>query len=1457
MVLTQSLTPGSHRLFHCGDVLVLRLSVADADTEPRGYVRTNLGRGAVRRREIVARTERGTPLTHAEWHDVPMTEVERGVFEARIPLAEPGFFQAKCFVLTDGREDPVWPEGDNVYLHVQPAGFAAQNTLYNAFVRQFGPTRAKRPNANRERSARSLEEAGYTAIPPSGTFRDLIAHLDTIMDRMGFRIIQLLPIFPTPTVYARMGRFGSPFAPTDFFRPDPALAEFDRRSTPLDQFRELTDAIHARGGRVILDIPLNHTGWGSVLQTHHPEWFKRNSDGTFRSPGAWGVTWEDLTELAYADRELWRMIAEVLLFWCGEGVDGFRCDAGYMVPVPVWEYLTSKVRLQYPETLFFLEGLGGKLSTTETLLGPGGMNWAYSELFQTADRDAMDRYLPYANAVSGQRGLLLHFAETHDNNRLAASGRAHAWMRTALAALCSPNGAFGITNGVEWFADEKVDVHGCPTLNWGARENMVNELRRLNALLATHACFHPGTELALVHQDGGNAIALRRSQADARLLVLVNLDASREQAVAWPADAFGADSHPPLDLLTETRVDIERRGRLHQRTLQPAQVLCLTLNDEDAPPINRQLESPLAHSDRVIQQRLRALAAAVHERLQPGQPLTVPPDSLVADLERSPADTLRSLTAGHPEAGVVRWTADADETREVMVPAGHFLLVTSGAPFRVRLLGGDQVLCQDHSVASSGTDGHFALLTPPAPDAEFARCRLEVRCYVRKEVKRAFGPILLLPPPGRAVVHVERQRAQALANDLYAVDANQRGAMVHVNGEWGRLDSVYDCLLGANLDPVVPVDRHVMLTRLRGWAVVRGYSTELNAESLHSFGQELDGTVVWHFRFPAADGLYASLYVRLRLCELRNRVEVQFSRLGAADAGDLADDVPLRLILRPDLEDRSCHGVTKASEGPEDAWPAAISPSEGGFTFQPAAERRVRVDLEGGEFVSEPEWLYAVPHPVEASRGLEHLSDLFSPGYLRLTLRGDQESTLVAEHAEESALGPARDSSRRQPAADEGHAGKMATTPETLRPGEQSDGISVERAARNTQHPSAGQAGVPEILERAMDRFVVRRGEHRTVIAGYPWFLDWGRDTLICLRGLIAAGRLAESRDILSQFARFEKNGTIPNMIRGNDASNRDTSDAPLWLFVALNDLLDAEGGGEFLDADVGGRAMRDVLSSIGRNLLDGTPNGIAVDPDSGLVFSPSHFTWMDTNHPPGTPREGYPIEIQALWHAALELLARVDDSGADWSGLREQVRASLARLFFRPELGYFADCLHAQPGTSAEHAEADDHLRPNQLFALTLGAVTEPAQAEAVLTACEELLVPGAIRSLADRPVTFPLPVRGPSGLLNNPDAPYWGRYEGDEDTRRKPAYHNGTAWTWPFPSYCEALALWQGDNARFTARSLLMSGVHLLNQGCIAQLPEIVDGDAPHTFRGCGAQAWGVTELYRVLRQLSPNEP
>ena len=1421
--LQQDPLPGTHRVLYRGDTVEFVLEL-DSEREGTAWLRTNLCSAAHGRREIVRHVEFDEPILGAGWHDIPMPRVDARRFLLVLPVLEVGRFAAKtCFIARAGSAGkgtpvPEWPPGDNVVLKVEPAACCCANTMYTAFVRQFGPDKDRLESAGDPGpAAQALDAAGYAVIPRSGTFRDFARELDFILGTLRFRIVQLLPVHPVPTTYARMGRFGSPFAALDFTDVDPAMAEFDRKTTPREQFREVIDAVHRGGGRLFMDLPINHTGWASHLQGEHPEWFARQEDRKFQSPGAWGVTWEDLSKLDYGHRALWEYMAGVFLLWCRLGVDGFRCDAGYMVPRDAWTYIVAKVREQYPDTVFLLEGLGGEVSAVNGLLDRANLDWAYSELFQNYDRGQVEQYLPGAIETSNTRGLLVHYAETHDNPRLAAVSPAHARMRTALAALCSQEGAYGITNGLEWFATEKIDVHEAPSLAWGNPENQVQFLARLNVLLEEHPCFHAGADLRLIHEGDGNGLALLRTAPEGnRALVLVNLDASTPCRVRWPLARY-APGEASVDLLSGREVTIQTDSDLGICELGPAEALCLGEGQAAAGPSRGMVP------ERIRAQELRAKAMDALAVYRPLQDFAdIDPDQAALDLAGDPAAFCRKA-AGTSHSPVAEWKWPRDRAREVLVPPGHFLHLSCPFRFTAELRDGDRTLARDAGM-SRGPDDEFALFLPRLVPRETRRLALHLRVHEPGGTVRATADVLYLAAGSHAVVALALGRPEAGDRNACAILANRRGTMAQVRGVWAEIRSQYDAMLAANLPADYPADRTVMLTRCRAWITCRGYSQEIGPDCQESFVQDLCGDARWTFRVPTGGGQTIDLDIRLRLAAEDNEAALTFRRHArrGTGSGHTPDRDPVNLVVRPDVEDRVSHSKTKAYAGAEDRWNRAIKARARGFTFAPGSSHRLEADASSGTFTPEPEWLYMVEHREEGERGLEDHSDLFSPGYFEIPLLGGEETHLVFR-----VRGPddPQDSRLSFPAAP---------------------------AAVHDRRP--GDRPLLEAMRRAMQAFVVRRRDLSTVIAGYPWFLDWGRDTLICLRGMIAAGLLDEAGRILRQFARFESGGTLPNMLRGSDASDRDTSDAPLWFFVACEDLVRAEGSAAILDSDCGGRTVRDVLVSIVTSYRDGTPNGIGMDPDSGLIFSPSHFTWMDTNHPAGSPREGYPVEIQALWHAALRWLKEIDP-GEGWAELAARVSESISRRFPVTASGpggaacYLSDCLHASKGQRAADAVADDALRPNQLLAVTLGALEDGPLGSRVISACEELLVPGAIRSLADRPVTHPLPVRHAGQLLNDPHHPYRGRYRGDEDTQRKPAYHNGTAWTWIFPSYSEALLRVHGDSVRETALAILGSSTELINRGCLGQVPEIVDGNAPHALRGCGAQAWGVTELYRVL--------
>ena len=1455
--------PGERQLRFVGDRVRFVLKDRDGRRPPPGWsarLRTNLGRAEVLRREIIESHTHGLPLAGASWRDLPMRE-ENGEWSLELPLAEVGYFKAKAYLL-DPKGWQHWPQGSDAGISVHPDSYRTANTIYCAFPRLFGASKTAVHTHNEalEKQIQPLDQLGYTVIPPSGKLRDLTQCLPHIINTLGCRILHLLPVSPTPTTYARFGRFGSPYAAQDLTAIDPALVVFDKRTTGVDQFCELTYATHKLGGRIFLDIVINHTGWGSTLQENHPEWFLKNPDGSFASPGAWGTTWEDLVELEQHDIALWDEIAQSLLTWCRRGTDGFRCDAGYKVPRAAWQYNIARVQQEFPETIFLLEGLGGALETTEDLVTEGGMQWAYSELFQNYAGGEVGRYLDYANRQSERVGLYAHYSETHDNDRLAKRGRAWSLLRNRLCALTSPCGAFGYTGGVEWLATEKIKVHGCTGMSWNSSQNIIPELTQLSRLLASHPCFLDGAKLTRLSHVDSSVYALLRESAtnEDTVLVLVNTDVDKSHALELSVSAFRFPlSAFQLELLGQPLPKISIANNQAAITLEPGAAFCL------APSAQPKGLSGDAY------RRARAQAAwaiqALGEKFSPDEIGRYDWRKLAQLVERSPSDFLAAihhldvktlkvdlLTAlekalvekSFPQ--VVRWNL-VDRRRITPVPPGHWLLIEDSAPFRATLeVGGqkseDRIAKHAQSIVAGNS--HIACF-PPGEMAADAQLTLERYSDNDPQVMAAIR--FLAPKP------IQPSTFNPNASNLVLL-TNGLGGMARICVDLGRVNSKYDCVLGANLHASLPVDRHVFAKRIRVWVNADGFISPLDIKNLASF--QPGPPAVWHFVAEAGDGRTVEIELRADMLAGRNTTVFHFSRPTDARATgkQLPADADVRLTIRVDIEDRNFHSETKRNGGSDHHFAANTRPltSRSGFEFTPANDRQLRVFADVGEFHPQPEWYDNIPHPVEQTRGQTGAGDAFSPGWfnLPLTKGGNVTLTVTAENTEAS--------EHRPPARHEA----VPTQP--------------KHAGPEASAPFEAQ------LLTAANAYVVRRGAGKTVIAGYPWFLDWGRDTFICARGLLAAGMVEEVKQIVLIFARFEKDGTLPNTIHGADASNRDTSDAPLWFGVVCEELAALECGdmsplsstrlvasAQSADmsahsklfatrVDDSGRTIRDVLQSIVANYAKGTPNGIRMDADSALIWSPSHFTWMDTNYPAATPREGYPIEIQALWIRLLRLLGNIGEKNEQkkWSDLANRALASLEKYFWLEERGFYADVLIAGRDQSATHATASDALRSNCLFPISLGLVEGEHAKRCVEAARRYLVVPGALRSLAPLPVKVPLLVCGNDGRqLNDPSNPYWGRYEGDEDTRRKPAYHNGTAWTWTFPVFCEALAAaWNfSPDAVAAAKAYLGSVDRVMAEGCLGQIPELLDGDAPHAQRGCDAQAWGVTEAVRVWKLLN----
>ena len=1439
LVMTPS--PGGRLVRFVGDRIRISLRSPGGEPVPRGWkahLRTNLGRAARVREEILRAHFHQVPPAGNSWHDIPLRVGDTGWF-VELALAEVGYFSSKAYA-TDPEGQQHWPEGPDFGLCVHPDLSRTANTIYCAFPRQFAETRtlASTRDPVLEEELKRLDNRGYTVIPPSGKLRDLKRQLPHIVDQLGFRILHLLPVNPTPTTYARYGRYGSPYACEDLIAVDPALVEFDRRTTGIDQFCELTYATHERGARVFLDVVINHTGWGATLQENHPEWYLRSKDGGFVSPGAWGVTWEDLAELEHKHPELWVYLADVFLTWCRRGVDGFRCDAGYKVPLPAWQYIISRVRQEFPNTVFLLEGLGGPWSTTEELLTEGGMQWAYSELFQNNSPKEISGYLDYALRQSETVGLYVHYSETHDNNRLAATSKTWSLLRNQLCALTSPSGGFGITAGVEWLAKEKVNVHSCGGLNWGSEENIIPTLSRLNRLLQNHPCFFDGAIARRLSPDDSAVLVLSRTSASGedQILVMVNTDTYHERQFSLSADEFKELGEPGFELIGHALPVTDRSDpRTVQFRLLPAACICLGTSAEPKGLHGDAYRNARARAAWALQSLAeirpsesfgpfdwQVLAQRVDE--DPAAFLSASTQLDLPALKLDLVEAIRQISDTTRFPSVVEWSSE-DVSRLILVPPRHWLLLRDPRPFRA-CLKGDPSRPPQHLESVPTRDGH--ILGFYHDDQSEQTLTLTMERYDETN-RHLTGQVRWLPR-----IPIFNANGIAHRDDLILL-TNGRGGMARLGVDLGSIRSKYDCALGANLNSEFPVDRHVLVKRLRLWVVADGFISALTAESMTDFVAGPPSR--WRFEVNAGDGRKVRVDLEADMLEGRNTTVFRVSRVALASEAHhpLPTHCEVSVTVRVDLEDRNFHSETKRNQSAEAHFSSHTQPFEGraGFAFSPAADRVLRVYASHGSYHSETEWITNIPHPIESSRGQTGGGDAFSPGWFSVPLSEGQSGHLVL-------------------CAD---------------PSEPSEAV-VEQFAKDRQHRQEvafQRAGLVKTdkfahaLVQATHAYVARRDDGRTVIAGYPWFLDWGRDSLICARGLLAAGLLDEVKALLQVFGRFESNGTLPNTIHGANASNRDTSDAPLWYGIVCEELAGRIGRQLYsLPVDAQGRTIAQVLRSIATGYRSGTPNGIHMDAESGLIWSPAHFTWMDTNYPAGTPREGYPVEIQALWIRLLKQVATLEDpkTSKEWQALAEKATRSFEYFYWDEERGYVLDLRIASSGTSASDAVPDSALRSNGLMAISLGLVTGERARRTVLAAMRYLVVPGALRTLAPLPVTPPIPIRGATGnLLNDPTHPYLGHYEGDEDTHRKPAYHNGTAWTWTFPSFCEALALaWDREPAAIAAaKAYLGSMTGLLRSGCVGHLPEIVDGDYPHAQRGCDAQAWGATETLRVWRWLN----
>lgn len=554
------------------------------------------------------------------------------------------------------------------------------------------------------------------------------------------------------------------------------------------------------------------------------------------------------------------------------------------------------------------------------------------------------------------------------------------------------------------------------------------------------------------------------------------------------------------------------------------------------------------------------------------------------------------------------------------------------------------------------------------------------------------------------------------------------------------------------------------------------------------------------------------------------------------------DDCPAPgvLRLRPFLAFRDYHHLTR--ENP--FLRAKILTVKNGFSIRPYAgmpplviQTNIKPDWQ-----EQPLWYHAFEYAEEAARGYEHHEDLFSPGILEIPLRKGKtvivSVSLAPFYGRLCKKWDDEERRRRKLAQQDGViAGTLGMAAPELhvqdQPGEGTT-LSGGEGVGTTISPDEGEdQRLLRLLLRAGRQFLVRTPEGRpAIIAGYPWFGEWGRDTLISLPGLtFCCGRTREGTDILTNMARFERQGLLPNVFSEEDKSHAyNTVDAPLWYFWAVQQLLKYTGNNEAVVE----KNIWPTLKNILRQFLHGTIFNIYMD-DNGLLHAGAEgraLTWMDAciDNRPVTPRYGYPVEINALWYNAVcfaaELAARFGDQEFYFQELIPRIRQSFQKTFWIEEGAYLGDVYH--------DGQLDRSIRPNQIFAVSLphSPLDTDQGRQVVNKVRDELLTPVGLRTLSPR------------------DPQYRGRYEGSSASRDE-AYHQGTVWPWLLGHFGEAWLKVAADREetrdalRLYLRTFLRRHFLEAAVGCVS---EIFDGDSPHRPNGCISQAWSVAELIRL---------
>lgn len=509
----------------------------------------------------------------------------------------------------------------------------------------------------------------------------------------------------------------------------------------------------------------------------------------------------------------------------------------------------------------------------------------------------------------------------------------------------------------------------------------------------------------------------------------------------------------------------------------------------------------------------------------------------------------------------------------------------------------------------------------------------------------------------------------------------------------------------------------------------------------------------------------------------------------------------VELVIRPLISGRDYHSLLCESSGLH----FEALAQDGQIEWRPHKEASTIRAFTNGNYTHSPDWYRQFFYSEEATRGLDAIEDLASPGELRFHLSAVPALLVLTDDG-----------------------------PWSIRqsPGETIDQMvdrlaEAERSRRN---------GFATRLHRSAADYLVLRGSGRTIVAGYPWFTDWGRDTFIALRGLcLATGQIEEAGRILTEWSQHVSEGMLPNRFpdRG-DVPEYNSVDASLWYIIAVHDYLSASGVSANPRFEADRKTLQIAVNQILLGYAQGTRYGIRVD-DDGLLRAGEQgvqLTWMDAKCGDWvvTPRIGKPVEVQALWINALWIGSQTNPG---WEKLFLQAWSSFHDRFWNSE----KCCLFDVVDVNHESGINDDALRPNQIFAvggLPLNLLSSIKAQQVVQIVEERLVTPVGLRSLDPQ----------------HPD--YCGTYCGDV-SKRDAAYHQGTVWPWLDGPFVEAWLRVRGNtiaNRQIALSRFVQPLLDHMQDAGLGHVSEIADGDWPHQPAGCPFQAWSVAELLRILK-------